>query len=89
VRFEQRQTRRAGRRGQARVYVDLLVVAPRWQSKGVGTMLLERVHAMARSRGIDTIELDVYEFNASGLHLYEKIGYATTQRRMRLRLGRG
>ena len=51
-------------------------------------MLLERVHAIARSRGIDTAELDVYEFNASGLRLYEKMGYATTQRRMKLRLDR-
>jgi len=88
VRFEQRHARRAGRRVRPRVYVDLLVVAPRWQSRGVGTMLLERVHAIVRSRGIDTVELDVYEFNGSGLRLYEKMGYATTQRRMKLRLDR-
>ena len=88
VRFELRSARKPGRRAQPRVYIDLLVVAPKWQSKGVGAMLLEQVHAVARSYGIDTVELDVYQFNAAGLRLYEKMGYATTLRRMKLRLDR-
>ena len=89
VRFEPRSARRSGRRARPLVYVDLLVVAPKWQAKGVGGMLLEHVHGVARANGIDTVELDVYEFNAAGLRLYEKMGYATTQRRMKLRLDRG
>ena len=68
--------------------IDLLVVAPKWQARGVGAMLLEHVHGVARSYGIDTVELDVYQFNAAGLRLYEKMGYATTLRRMKLRLDR-
>jgi ribosomal protein S18 acetylase RimI-like enzyme len=51
-------------------------------------MLLEHVHSVARSHGIGTVELDVYQFNAAGLRLYEKMGYATMLRRMKLRLDR-
>ena len=88
VRFELRSARKTGRRARPRIYVDLLVVAPKWQSKGVGAALLEHVHSVARSQGVDTVELDVYQFNAAGLRLYEKLGYATMLRRMKLRLDR-
>lgn len=88
VRFELRSARKAGRRPRPRVYIDLLVVAPKWRSQGVGALLLDRVHAVARSSGIDTVELDVYQFNAAGVRLYEKMGYETTLRRMKLRLDR-
>jgi len=88
VRFELRSAHKTGRRARPRVYIDLLVVAPKWQARGVGAMLLEHVHGVARSYGIDTVELDVYQFNAAGLRLYEKMGYATTLRRMKLRLDR-
>jgi ribosomal protein S18 acetylase RimI-like enzyme len=88
VRFELRSARKAGRRARPRVYIDMLVVAPKWQAQGVGAMLLEHVHSVARSHGIGTVELDVYQFNAAGLRLYEKMGYATMLRRMKLRLDR-
>lgn len=84
ARFELQNRRNTGRRA----YINLLVVAPKWQAKGVGALLLDRVHAAARSDGIDTVELDVYEFNAAGMRLYERMGYATLRRRMKLRLDR-
>jgi GNAT superfamily N-acetyltransferase len=88
VRFELQGTRKAGRRARRRAYINLLVVAPRWQAKGVGALLLEHVHAAARFSGIEAVELDVYEFNAAGRRLYERMGYTTVLRRMKHRLDR-
>jgi GNAT superfamily N-acetyltransferase len=88
IRFEVQDVGRAGRRRRPRLYVNLLVVAPKWQARGVGALLLEHVHVFARTHGIDTIELDVHEFNAAARRLYDRFGYQTVMRRMKLRLGR-
>ena len=89
VRFETQDTGRAGRARRPRLYVNLLVVAPRWQARGVGTLLLEHVHAFAHAHGIEAIELDVHEFNAVARRLYERMGYRTVMRRMKRQLARG
>ena len=89
VRFELQDVGRGGRRHRPRLYVNLLVVAPKWQARGVGSLLLEHVHAFARVHGVGSIELDVHEFNAPARRLYDRMGYETVMRRMKLRLGRG
>ncbi|HSS71401.1 MAG TPA: GNAT family N-acetyltransferase [Casimicrobiaceae bacterium] len=89
VRFELQDFGRGGRRRRPRLYVNLLVVAPKWQARGVGSLLLEHVHAFARTHGAEAIELDVHEFNAIARRLYDRLGYQTVMRRMKLRLGRG
>jgi diamine N-acetyltransferase len=88
VRFEQQDSGRSGRRQRARLYINLLVVDPKWQAQGVGALLLEQVDAFARAHGLDTIELDVHEFNAAARRLYDRKGYQTVMRRMKLRLDR-
>jgi GNAT superfamily N-acetyltransferase len=89
VRFEVQDGGRTGRQRKQRIYVNLLVVAPKWQAHGLGSLLLDRVHAYARSQGIGSIELDVHEFNDTARRLYDRMGYQTVMRRMKLRLGRG
>ena len=89
VRFELQDVGRERRRRRPRLYVNLLVVAPKWQARGVGSLLLEHVHAFARAHGVESIELDVHEFNAPARRLYDRMGYETAMRRMKLRLGRG
>jgi GNAT superfamily N-acetyltransferase len=89
VRFELQDFGRGGRRRRPRLYVNLLVVAPKWQAHGVGSLLLEHVHAFARAHGAEAVELDVHEFNGPARRLYERMGYQTVMRRMKLRLGRG
>jgi len=88
VRFEQQDAGRSGRRRRSRLYVNLLVVAPKWQARGIGALLLHHVHTFARSNGIDAVELDVHEFNAAARRLYDRMGYQTVMRRMKLRLRR-
>jgi ribosomal protein S18 acetylase RimI-like enzyme len=86
VRFELQDYGRAERRRRPRLYVNLLVVAPKWQARGVGGLLMEHVHAFGRAHGAEAIELDVHEFNAAAKRLYDRMGYETVMRRMKLRL---
>jgi ribosomal protein S18 acetylase RimI-like enzyme len=89
VRFELPDADRRGRHGQARLYINLLVVAPKWQAQGLGALLLEHVHAFARTQGIESIELDVHEYNSAARRLYERMGYRTVMRRMKRQVRRG
>jgi ribosomal protein S18 acetylase RimI-like enzyme len=88
VRFEQQDAGKAGRRRRPRLYVNLLVVAPKWQARGVGALLLHHVHTYARAHGVEAVELDVHEYNAAARRLYDRMGYQTVMRRMKLRFGR-
>jgi ribosomal protein S18 acetylase RimI-like enzyme len=89
IRFDIHYRRGRGREAPGRyLYIDLLVVAPKWQNRGIGRALLERAHAYAHEYGVSSIELHVYEFNAAGLHLYEQMGYRSTARRMKINLNK-
>jgi RimJ/RimL family protein N-acetyltransferase len=47
-----------------------------WRNKGVGRALMERAIAWAKETGVITrIQLEVTASNASGIHLYEKLGF--------------
>lgn len=88
VRFEVHAATRGRRHAKRYLYINMLVVAPKWQDRGIGAALLERVHTFARASGLDEITLDVHEFNRDGQRLYERMGYQTMVRRMKLRLDR-
>jgi len=47
-----------------------------WRNQGVGCALIERAIAWAKGTGvIKRIQLEVTAGNASGIHLYEKLGF--------------
>ena len=46
------------------------------RNKGIGTSLLEKSEAWARSKGISRLELTVVEENTPAVKLYEKLGYS-------------
>jgi RimJ/RimL family protein N-acetyltransferase len=47
-----------------------------WRNQGVGRTLMERAIAWAKATGvIKRIQLEVTAGNASGIHLYEKLGF--------------
>ena len=59
-----------------------VVVSAQVRRRGIGRALLDRAHRWATDRGIDEVELNVYEFNAGAIALYEQLGYATVSRKM-------
>lgn len=60
---------------QNTVELQRLYVHPDHHGKGVGKMLANRVHDMAREQGFDYIWLGVWEENHTAQRVYEKLGY--------------
>jgi len=50
-------------------------VIPSYRGKGIGSLLLKEVIAMAKARGLEKVELEVYEGNSGARALYKKFGF--------------
>lgn len=59
-------------------------VAPALRSRGIGRMLMEAGAAWAFERGATELEIQVHEFNERARTLYERMGFVTSVRTMRL-----
>lgn len=82
-------TARLGSRRDARqtapsiyAYIDSIGVYGTHRRKGIGAALLLQVEDWATRNGAAHIRLDVAEFNAEALRLYEHAGFATRSRSM-------
>ena len=64
------------------VMVDNLIVKESFRHTGIGRSLMERVHQWAGEKGLDTIELNVWEFNKPAIDFYHRLGYKTISRMM-------
>ncbi|TYB31567.1 MAG: GNAT family N-acetyltransferase [Candidatus Mcinerneyibacterium aminivorans] len=70
------------------VLIDNIAVDDNYRNKGVGTALMKKVHKWAKSRNINEIVLNVYEFNDEAIEFYKKLGYRTRSRRMAVKLNK-
>ena len=52
-----------------------IAVAPTYRGRGVGKLLMEKMHAYAKSLGAERMLLEVRVSNQSAIGLYEKYGY--------------
>ena len=71
------------------VYVDEIAVKLGFRGRGIGKQLMVRVHQWAIERGINEIELNVWEKNKLAIGFYERLGYQTLRRGMRFKLDDG
>ena len=62
--------------------VDGIVVKSEFQNRGTGKMLMDKMQEWATAKGATSIELNVYEFNATAISFYERLGYQTFSRKM-------
>jgi GNAT superfamily N-acetyltransferase len=62
--------------------IDNLVVMPGHRRRGVAGLLLRHAEDWARDRGIASLELGVWEFNAGAVACYEAAGFTPTVRRL-------
>lgn len=62
--------------------VDNLVVKQAFRHAGIGRALMGKAHEWVQAKGLDSVELNVYEFNRTAIEFYHNLGYATTSRRM-------
>jgi ribosomal protein S18 acetylase RimI-like enzyme len=68
------------------VEVDALAVRADQRRAGTGRALMAAAEGWARERGIDEIQLNVWEFNAGASAFYRELGYATERRTMRKKI---
>ncbi|MBQ9901786.1 MAG: GNAT family N-acetyltransferase [Clostridia bacterium] len=54
--------------------------------QGTGRALMEFIKQYAAEKGVDTVELDVWEFNRVALRFYEDMGFRTYRRFMEIKL---
>ena len=64
------------------LYIQHLIVAPKFRRQGVATKLLSAALDAARSRGIERIELDVWSFNSEAKNFYLKNGFKAFNERL-------
>jgi GNAT superfamily N-acetyltransferase len=68
--------------GHPRAYVDILVVAPEAEGKGVGSALMRHVEHWARDHDCKEVALDVFAGNRGARSFYERNGYRPDHIRM-------
>jgi GNAT superfamily N-acetyltransferase len=70
------------RAGPRHVFVDVLYVRPSARGKGLARELVRVAAEHAREQGADVVELDVVEHNEGARRLYDRLGFATIERRL-------
>lgn len=68
--------------GHRRAFVDILVVAPEAERRGIGRALLDHVEQWAREHGCLEVVLDVFVGNDGAKTFYERCGYQPDHVRM-------
>lgn len=66
-----------------------IAVKKEFRRRGIGQLLVNKVHKWAEIRGTSAVELNVFAFNQESLDFYKTIGYETISLRMRFPLNQG
>ncbi|MBN1453284.1 MAG: GNAT family N-acetyltransferase [Anaerolineales bacterium] len=62
--------------------VDSILVESAFQKHGIGKSLMDKMQEWSFSKGAESIELNVYEFNSNAISFYKRRGYRTLSRKM-------
>ena len=62
--------------------VNELAVEEKHRRRGIGKLLMDRVHDWTREQGLNILQLAVWEFNRGAVEFYEHLGYKTIMRKM-------
>jgi diamine N-acetyltransferase len=68
------------------VYIHHISVMPQYQSQGIGKELMDAVKGCAREKGVSTLALDVWSFNAKAHAFFASQGFTNYNERMWLEL---
>jgi ribosomal protein S18 acetylase RimI-like enzyme len=67
-------------------YVEELIVTESYRGMEIGKKLLDYAIRDLKEHGISEVELNIWEKNEMGMGFYEKYGFLTIQRRMKLEI---
>lgn len=56
-------------------YITQVIVAKKWQSKGIGKILLQEYFDKAKTFGIKYVWCTAFKENKAACHLYERMGF--------------
>ena len=62
-------------------------VDARYRRQGIGRALFEAIKAQAREKGVQRLDLGVWEFNEDAIKFYESVGFKSYKRQMEYRDG--
>jgi len=65
------------------VHINEVAVAASHRGRGIGRLLMERIHQWGQEQGVTEIELQVWERNGQAIGFYQKLGYQMWRRTMR------
>lgn len=65
-------------------WVEELIVFERHKGKGAGKALMRSAREWCEGRGVNELRLTVWEFNRDAIAFYERLGYKSLTRTMRL-----
>jgi aminoglycoside 3-N-acetyltransferase I len=57
------------------MYVDDVVVDPKFRRKGIATNLVKTIRKIAKEKGVDRLYSKVYNFNKHSSLLFQKVGF--------------
>ncbi len=57
-------------------HITTVAVDPTWQRRGIGALLMIRLHEYALDRGLESLTLEVRVSNTAAIALYRRFGYA-------------
>lgn len=66
--------------------IEDLFTLPEYRRKGIASSLIEKARELAIAQNAEALELCVWDFNTSALHLYKKLGMQIQYCRMEERL---
>ena len=72
--------------GRKYVYIDDFCTDEKYRRQNVGSTLMDYVKTEIKKMGIESIELNVWEFNDSAIKFYEKCGFVTLRREMEIKI---
>lgn len=64
------------------ISVDELVVDEKNRRSKIGSALIAKISEWAKEKGLNVLQLAVWEFNKSAIAFYKKMGYKTIMRKM-------
>ena len=68
------------------IVLDTIIVKEEYRGMGIGNMLFDTILDWTKEKGINRIEVNVYEFNKSAISFYKGLGFENFSRIMYLEI---